>query len=95
MIKAKKGKLVVNGHPMEVIDEYRVITKEMVKMMESEGFEKEYIKEKLTTIVNIQFMTEEEIMEKIKELTNEIFSDVTEILDKIFTKEQKDGADNE
>jgi beta-glucosidase-like glycosyl hydrolase len=95
MIKAKKGKLVVNGYPMELLNEYRVITKEMVKVLESEGFEKEQIKEQLTSIVNMQFMTEEEKKEKIQELTKELFSDITELLDKVLVKEKKEGADNE
>ena len=34
MIKAKKGKLVVNGHPMELLNEYKVITKQMVEMLD-------------------------------------------------------------
>ena len=95
MIKAKKGKLVVNGHQMELLNEYRVITKAMVNMLESKGFEKEQIKEQLTNIVEVNFMTEEEKNKKIQELTKELFSDITELLDKVLSKEEKDGADNE
>ena len=95
MIKAKKGELVLNGHPLELINEYGVITKEMVKMLESEGLEKEQIKEQLTIIVETQFMTEEEKNKKIQELTKELFTNVTELLDKVLAKKEKEGADNE
>lgn len=95
MIKAKKGKLEVKGNPMELLNEYRVITKAMVNMLEGEGFEKEQIKEQLTSIVEVQFMTEEEKAQKIQELINETFSDIAELLDKVLAKKEKEGADNE
>lgn len=95
MIRAKKGKLILNGQPMELINEYRVITKAMIEMLESEGLRKEQIKENLLEIVNVQFMTEEEKQEKLAELTKELFGDVAELLDKFFNKEEKEGADNE
>lgn len=95
MIKAKKGKLVLSGQPMELLNEYRVIAKEMVKMLESQGFEKEQIKEQLNSVVEIYFMTEEEKTQKIQELTKEIFTDIIGLLDKDFAKEEKEGADNE
>lgn len=95
MIKAKKGKLVVNGHPMELLNEYKVITKQMVEMLEDEGITKENIKKIMTDIVEEEFMTEEERREKFERLMKEALGDMSLLIDKVLGREEKDGADNE
>lgn len=95
MIRAKKGKLVINGHPMELLNEYRVITKEMIKMLESEGFEKENIKTIITDIVRYEFMTEEEKKAEFEQQLKEAFEGLTKVMDAVCGREEKEGADNE
>lgn len=43
MIKAKNGKMTVKGHPMELINEYQVITEAMIEILEDDGMLKENI----------------------------------------------------
>ena len=92
MIKAKNGKLVIKGSTFELINEYGVITKAMVKMMDEKGVSREITKKLLTDIVEDEFLTEEEIKQKLLSKTSKMIEDISAKLREMYAKE---GADNE
>ena len=90
MIKAKNGKLVLEGGTMGLINEYGVITKAMIEMLEKDGDSKEGIKELLVGIVEFELLPLEEKKVKLREEVKTTL----ELLLKGF-EEEKEAESNE
>lgn len=73
MIKAKKGKVTLNGYTLDLLQEYSNITTSMIRMLEDEGMPKEDIKELMTNIVENEFLTGEEVKQKIVQALYKMF----------------------
>lgn len=95
MIKAKKGKVTLNGYTLDLLQEYSNITTSMIRMLEDEGMTKEDIKELMTNIVENEFLTGEEVKQKIVQVLEKLFEPISEILSKTFSKEEKEAESNE
>ena len=91
MIKTNRGNTKMKGAVTELLADYAVITRNMVKMLMENGIDREKALEMVTDVHCNGKLTEEELKEKFnKEIQNTLFK----LLDKLGEKAEE-KADEE
>lgn len=85
MIKTKKGNVTLNGTGAELLTDFTMIAKSLVKEMGKEGLTEEQAKEELKKCVDRALMTDKEL---VKELADKLYGLLKDVCDKENKKEE-------
>lgn len=94
MIKAKNGKATFKGTDLELLADYKGITKGMVGHLQRQGMPNSEIKNILNDFVEDELLSESERKAKLEKLAKELIGKITDKLSE-FVKEENGGTDNE
>lgn len=78
MIKSNKGTTKIKGNVVEILSDFGVIAKSIMDAMEKDGFEKEYIVERLKENIEFATLSDEERMSLIMKKMNERIAEFLE-----------------